>query len=219
MDKKKKKVAVIIAHPDDETLWAGGTILDSPSWDCFIACLCRKDDPDRAPKFARVLEILGAKGKMGNLDDGPEQTPLAENEVEGAILQLLPATRFDLIITHSINGEYTRHRRHEEIGRAVIKLWHSGKLTTDELQAFAYEDGNREYFPKPIKNAAIDHLLSRQLWEMKYNIITSVYGFDINSWEAKTTPAEEAFWHFNNADQAYQWLVTGSKNYESIITI
>src|SRR5580698_6235430 len=123
MDKKKKKVAVIKAHPDDETLWAGGTILDNPSWDCFIACLCRKDDPDRAPKFARVLEILGAKGKMGNLDDGAEQTPLAENAVEGAILQLLPATRFDLIITHSINGEYTRHRRHEEIGRAVIKLW------------------------------------------------------------------------------------------------
>src|SRR5580698_7269514 len=106
MDKKKKKVAVIVAHPDDETLWAGGTILDNPLWDCFIACLCRKNDPDRAPKFTRVLEILGAKGKMGDLDDGPEQKPLAENEVEDALLELLPVTNFDLIITHSINGEY-----------------------------------------------------------------------------------------------------------------
>lgn len=219
MDKKTKKVAVIVAHPDDETLWAGGTILSNPEWDCFIACLCRKNDPDRSPKFNQVLKILGADGEMGDLDDGPEQTPLVENEVEGAILELLPSTQFDLVITHSIHGEYTRHRRHEEIGRAVINLWQSGKLTAGELWAFAYDDGNREYYPRPIENAHIDHILSRQLWETKYNIITSVYGFDINSWEAKTTPAEEAFWHFYNAGQAHKWLVTGSKNYESIITI
>ena len=156
---------------------------------------------------------------MGDLDDGPEQKPLAENEVEEAILQLLPSAHFDLVITHSINGEYTRHRRHEEIGKAVIKLWHTGKLTAGELWAFSYEDGNREYYPRAIDNAHIDHLLSQRLWEMKYNIITSVYGFDVNSWEANTTPTEEAFWHFYNADQAHQWLVTGSKNHESIITI
>jgi LmbE family N-acetylglucosaminyl deacetylase len=31
-----KSVAVIIAHPDDETLWAGGIILSHPSWLWFI---------------------------------------------------------------------------------------------------------------------------------------------------------------------------------------
>src|SRR5471030_758716 len=105
MNRKTKTVAIIVAHPDDETLWAGGTILVNPLWDCFVACLCRKNDTDRSPKFKRVLKILGAKGKMSNLDDGPEQKPLPENEVEEAILQLLPATHFNLVITHSINGE------------------------------------------------------------------------------------------------------------------
>jgi len=219
MNKKTKKVAVIVAHPDDETLWAGGTILSNPEWDCFIVCLCRKNDPDRSPKFDQVLKILGADGRMGDLDDSPEQTPLDKNEVDEAILQLLPSTQFDLVITHSIHGEYTRHRRHEETGKAVINLWHSGKLIAGELWAFAYEDGNREYYPRPIANAPIDHLLSRDLLDMKYNIITSVYGFDVNSWEAKTTPAEETFWHFYNAEQAYKWLLTGGKNYESIIII
>jgi len=219
MDKQAKKVAIIVAHPDDETLWAGGIILSNPSWNCFIACLSRKDDPDRSPKFNHVLKILGATGKMGDLDDGPEQTPLAENEVEAAILQLLPAIHFDLVITHSINGEYTRHRRHEEIGRAVIKLWHGGKLTAGELWVFAYGDGDREYYPRPKKNAHIYYLLSPQIWEMKYNLITNAYGFDKNSWEAKTTPAEEAFWHFYNAGQACKWLNSGGKNYESITVI
>lgn len=219
MDKKTKTVAVIVAHPDDETLWAGGTILSNPSWDCFIVCMCRKNDTDRSPKFNHVLKILGANGKMGDLDDGPEQNPLSEKEVEDTILQLLPSMDFDLIITHSINGEYTRHRRHEEVGKAVIRLWHAGKLTAGELWTFAYEDGHREYYPRPIENAQVGLLLSQELWEKKYNIITSAYGFDENSWEAKTTPAEEAFCQYYKADEAYQLLVAGSKNYESITII
>jgi LmbE family N-acetylglucosaminyl deacetylase len=29
---RTKNVAIIVAHPDDETLWAGGTILNHPYW-------------------------------------------------------------------------------------------------------------------------------------------------------------------------------------------
>src|SRR5678816_118150 len=97
-DKKESKAAaVIVAHPDDETLWAGGTILSQPSWRCFIITLCRASDSERAPKFFQALERLGADGKMGDLDDGPEQVPLTENEVQETILQLLPPNHFDLI--------------------------------------------------------------------------------------------------------------------------
>ncbi|KPK81130.1 MAG: hypothetical protein AMS27_15700 [Bacteroides sp. SM23_62_1] len=62
---KSITAAVIVAHPDDETLWAGGTVLAHPLWDWYIITLCRKSDPDRAPKFYRVLEILGAEGIYG----------------------------------------------------------------------------------------------------------------------------------------------------------
>ena len=41
---KLKKTAVIVAHPCDETLWAGGTILSQPAWNWFIATLCRASD-------------------------------------------------------------------------------------------------------------------------------------------------------------------------------
>src|SRR5574338_1134244 len=98
---KTKSVAVIVAHPDDETLWAGGTILTQPARGCFIVTLCRGSDTDRAPKFYRALEALGAEGTMGDLDDGPEQVPLAEDQRQESILQLLPQTHFDLILSHS----------------------------------------------------------------------------------------------------------------------
>ncbi|MBB6112015.1 N-acetylglucosaminyl deacetylase, LmbE family [Mucilaginibacter lappiensis] len=206
MREKRKNVAIIVAHPDDETLWVGGTILKNRDWQCFIACLCRKNDLDRAPKFEKVLNILGAKGVMGDMDDSPEQRPLPDVLVEESILELLPSTHFDLIITHSIYGEYTRHRRHEEIGKAIINLWHSALLTTSELWTFAFEDHQKANFPTAIKKASIFYSLPQEIWENKYSIVTNTYGFNPESWEAKTTPKEEAFWRFLNADQAYNWL-------------
>ena len=76
---KPKNVAVIVAHSDDETLWAGGTILSHPSWNCFIISLCRESDTERATKFYRALKVLRPEGIMGDLDDGPEQIPLIED--------------------------------------------------------------------------------------------------------------------------------------------
>jgi len=206
-----KSVAVIIAHPDDETLWAGGTILGLPSWKWFIVCLCRRDDADRAPKFHTVLKVLQAEGVMGDLDDGPEQKPLTEKEVEQAILDLLPPTYYDLIITHNPHGEYTKHLRHEEISKAVITLWNNGKINAGELWTFAYEDGHKEYFPKAVKTATLYRQLPEKIWDTKYDIITKKYGYDKKSWEGKTTPRGEAFWKFTNPIDAKHWLESGGE--------
>lgn len=201
-----KTVVVIVAHPDDETLWAGGTILSHPSWKCFIVCLSRKNDAERAAKFHKVLEILKSEGVMGDLDDGPDQKPLEEKEIEQFIMDLLPQKHFDLVITHNPSGEYTRHLRHEEVSKAVIKLWQTDKISASELWAFAYEDGNKKYFPLAIKNATCCQLLSKQIWMRKYSIITETYGFEKNSWEAETTPRSEAFWQFTDPDEVGKWL-------------
>ena len=78
--KIKKTVAIIVAHPDDEILWAGGTILTHPDCELFVVSLCRGNDNDRAPKFFKALKVLKAKGRIGVLDDGPEQNhPFAAN--------------------------------------------------------------------------------------------------------------------------------------------
>ena len=209
--KNPKSVAIIVAHPDDETLWAGGTILSNPTWQCFIVSLCRGNDSDRAPKFYKALKVLKSEGIMGDLDDEPEQKPLAESDIEEMILNLLPKKPFDLIITHNPNGEYTRHIRHEEVSKAVIDLWHTGKITATELWTFAYEDGNKTYFPKPIENAPIHTILTEQVWLWKYQLMTETYGFKRDSWEAQTTPKQEAFWQFQNWDNAKQWLAKGGK--------
>jgi LmbE family N-acetylglucosaminyl deacetylase len=204
-----KTVALIVAHPDDETLWAGGTILRHPSWQWFIVCLCRGSDNERSPRFYKALQVLKSEGIMADLDDGPEQKPLDEKEVERAILDLLPPKHFDLIISHNPTGEYTKHARHEEASKAVIKLWHAFKISTNELWTFAYEDGGKEYYPRPIETAPVFRILTKRIWLRKYSIITSTYGFGKNSWEAETTPKAESFWQFSNPNDAKKWLNNG----------
>lgn len=201
-----KKVAIIVAHPDDETLWAGGTILSHPLWNCFIVCLCRGNDKERAPKFFEALNIFNSKGVIGNLDDGPDQKPLNKEEVEYVIMNLLPDKHYDLIISHNPSGEYTKHLRHEEVSKAVIKLWHSNKIFATKLWTFAYEDGNKTYYPTSIESAPIKQKLTNTIWQRKYKIITETYGFEKNSFEAKTTPRAESFWQFINSKDARKWL-------------
>jgi len=188
--------AVIVAHPDDETLWAGGTILMHSESKWTMVTLCRRSDPDRAPKFFEALNRLKATGVMGDLEDGLEQSPLASDEVQNTILALLPGEEFDLVITHGLRGEYTRHRRHEEVGKAVTALWESERVFAKELWRFAYEDSGGKYLPLAVQDADIRTKLPNKIWQKKYDIITEVYGFGADSFEAKTTPREEAFWRF-----------------------
>lgn len=188
-----RRVAVVVAHPDDETLWAGGLLLSHPAWTPFIVTLCRGSDPDRAPKFLRALGYLNAHGRMGDLDDGPDQIPLPAGKVREAILSLLPDRNYDLLLTHAPRGEYTRHRRHEEVARAVRRLWRDGILRAGMLWQFAYEDGGGAYPPRARQDAGVRVFLTEELWTRKHDLITRVYGFGAASWEARVVPRAEAF--------------------------
>ena len=201
-----KKVALIVAHPSDETLWAGGTILSHPSWDWFIVSLSRGGERDHAQKFLQALQQLGAQGVIGDLDEGDDQKPLNETEVKQTILDLLPEQYFDLIISHHPAGEYTNHIRHDETGKAVILLWHSGKISAAEFWAFAYEDGEKSYLPRPIETAGIYKVLTKRIRKRKQSIITEIYGFDLDSFEAKTTPLAESFRPFTSSFGARKLL-------------
>jgi LmbE family N-acetylglucosaminyl deacetylase len=193
-----KKCAVVVAHPDDETLWSGGTILMNPESEWTVVTLCRKSDPDRAPRFFRAIEKLNATGAMGDLDDGPDQRPLSRRQVQHEILQNLPSNRYDLIITHGLNGEYTRHLRHEETAQAVMALWKTDRLSAGQIWRFAYQDNGRKYLPRAVEDADMHIRLPEEIWQRKYDIITDIYGFGPGSFEAGTTPREEAFWCFKS---------------------
>lgn len=191
--RRGSRAAVIVAHPDDETLWCGGFVLMHPEWHWTVVSLCRAGDPDRASKFYRALRELGAVGNMADLDDGPEQTPLPGPAVEQVILNTLPRVAYDLIITHSREGEYTRHRRHEEVGRAARTLWRLRRLQAERFWTFAYGDGDGHHLPRASPDADLTIELPESIWSRKFRIITETYGLASESFEARAAPRAEAF--------------------------
>jgi LmbE family N-acetylglucosaminyl deacetylase len=192
------RAAAVVAHPDDETLWCGGYILTHPEFLWRVVTLCRASDPDRAPKFRRVLQQLQAEGEMADLDDEPDQAPLPIEQVQETIVRLLADGSYSLILTHGPRGEYTQHRRHEECCQAAVELWRSGGINTERLWMFAYEDGGRAYLPRVRDDADRRDLLTDDIWREKHRLITEVYGYEADSWEAQTTPREEGFLCFDS---------------------
>src|SRR3989338_8757885 len=183
-----KKALVIVAHPDDETIWMGGTILKNRNWDWTIFSLCRKNDADRSPKFSNVCEFYGAKGIIGDLDD-EILLPLTTEEVINKIKEYLVEREYDYIYTHGVNGEYG-HLRHKEIHRAVSKMIKDGELKCKKFFYFAYIPGQMKSphnfdlkIPVPDKAAKEVVKLSGSEYKDKYKLITELYGFKENIFE------------------------------------
>jgi len=210
---------VVVAHPDDEVLWAGGTIMTERAVRWTVVSLCRRSDPDRNPRFFRAVKELGARGLMGDLDDGPEQQQLAPRVVEQAILALSPQKTYDLILTHGPHGEYTRHRRHEETSQAVAALWRRGRLCASQLWLFAYEDGGGAYPPRADAEAHRLVRLDEITLAAKVHLVSEVYGFDPNGFEGRATSPVEAFWTFTDAAELDDWLKGEKERHEDTASV
>jgi len=55
-------------------------------------------------------------------------------------------------------------------------------------------------------DAPVHNLLPLAIWQRKYRVIHDIYGFPNESWEARTTPTREAFWHFTHPADLAEWL-------------
>ena len=171
---------VIVAHPDDETIWMGGTIARNRGWNWTIISLCRASDQDRKPKFERVCRIYGARGIILDLND-ENLLPIGEKKIIETIERSLPKKEYAFVFTHGENGEYG-HIRHLETHGAVKKMLKEKDLKAGKVYYFDYEKGKNVPYPelvppKPIESADLVIKLSEKELELKRQIVRDVYGY------------------------------------------
>ena len=179
---KSGRALVIVAHPDDETIWMGGAILKNPQITWTIFALCRAADKDRAPKFREVCKYYGAHPIITDLED-EDIMDIRESiqKIRRLIKQKIGRQKFDYIFTHGSNGEYG-HPRHTGVSRAVKSMIKNGEMRSGQLLNFAYTtDGKNSILED--KSAKFFIRLSRRELAGKRNIIKKLYGFSQYSFE------------------------------------
>ena len=111
---------MIVAHPDDESMFCGGTVAKFSSWSWDVVCAAHSLGSPRGAEFRNACAILGGTpimldveyhGKHGgrSLDHAELQTKLAA-AVDLAV--------YDVVLTHNPRGEYGQ-RDHKVVHEVV----------------------------------------------------------------------------------------------------
>ncbi len=105
-----RKALLLVAHPDDETIFAGGLLLARNEWEWHIVCMTgveeRRSQFDRAIEAYRNCGVNIASTRNHEFIDRAHQ---ADRRLWLAALAKEDCTSWDIVVTHGARGEYGHH--------------------------------------------------------------------------------------------------------------
>jgi LmbE family N-acetylglucosaminyl deacetylase len=112
---------MVVAHPDDETLWGGATLAREPGWG--VICLTHSRTRHRRRAFEEAMRRLEAVPVLFDVPDRRTGEVTAEDRdlMSGILDPILTRHGIEFILTHSPDGE-TGHRIHMAISDVVSRI-------------------------------------------------------------------------------------------------
>ena len=179
MDLQNCNKLMIVAHPDDESLWGGGHLLDKGY---FVVCLTNGNNTVRRSEFYAALKEYGCQGIMfsyPDLERGKRSDWSNYSDIIAKDLNvLLTYKRWDMIATHNPKGEYG-HIQHRMTSKLVTEVYRCNYKGLNRLYYFGkYYKWNQL---SQVENGLIS--LSKDKLNRKIQIINTVYKSQDVKWD------------------------------------
>lgn len=110
---------IVVAHPDDETIFAGREMLKEKGWK--VVCVTNGDNAERRKEFQRVMEA--AEVDVFEIWDYKDewQGDFDRSRLKVDLLRILNEREYIKVLTHNKHGEYG-HTQHALLGQIISSL-------------------------------------------------------------------------------------------------
>lgn len=209
------RALLVVAHPDDETIFAGGLILLSRETRWTVVCCTDEGNPTRQDEFFCACEFLAQHS--GNCVESVflSLSPKRDGHVEHrAVVKALTSytTGYDIVFTHNSQGEYG-HEHHKLLHRCVIE-----SISNPNTWVFispGSKNVNQDELRSKIPNGNVSLDLTSEILRLKVQAFQDchvsqamVYGYDPVSNELHNTDLKETLtWYFENPGREEYALV------------
>lgn len=166
------KNVMITAHPDDETLWGGGHLLEG---EYLVVCMTHNWNEKRKTAFEQTMRttndkylILDYPDVRKSLGNGKYETDLlttCKTAMKEDINQILTYKKWNLVVTHNPFGEYGKFL-HQQISKMVTESFNKNADKTSTLYYFG-----RYYKPGSIPG----NKLSSDILAIKNSMVNRYY--------------------------------------------
>jgi LmbE family N-acetylglucosaminyl deacetylase len=110
MSKNFLKKLMIVAHPDDESLFGGAQLITEDNWK--VICVTNGDNQTRRKEFENVMYITGSDFEMWDYMD-QYHIPLDEKRLILDLKRVLDEP-WEKVVTHNEHGDYG-HPHHKQL--------------------------------------------------------------------------------------------------------
>jgi len=211
------RALLIVAHPDDETIFAGGLILTSIDTDwTIIACIIEK--PEREEEFQCACNFLEEKSNNRItpivLSHG---TPKTEEKLCNELRKI--TNGYDIVFTHNYKGEYEGqydpNHHHIMVHRCVVNTiahpntWlfiSRGSWNVDQDE-FMYDSlSGKKWIDIPFKILN----LKKKIFHQCHVSQAKCYGYDEKTGMLRETALKSTLnWSFNAGSEEYTFFSKG----------